>query len=263
LSLLAMLLTITTIVLFIKYGLPAVARHVVYAVPASSEAKLGRESLVFLDKYLMQPSKLPEARRREVIALFNRMRNTLPEANGYILELRASEKIGANAFALPGGTIVVTDGMVELAKHDEELIGVLAHEAGHVHKRHALRHVLQSTGSGLLIAAVTGDITSITSLSATLPTALVNAGYSREFENEADDAAVANLVKAGIEPKTYADMLARLQAEHDKRAGEKGDSRHWSPAELFASHPETSERIRRVLANSEGGNPHDPRATVR
>lgn len=247
LALLAMVLTVATIVLFIKYGLPAVARHVAYAVPASSEANLGRESLAFLDKYLMQPSKLPEARRREVMALFKRMRDNLPEAGGYRLEFRASDQIGANAFALPGGTIVVTDGMVGLAKRDDDLTGVLAHEAGHVRNRHALRHVLQSTGSGLLIAAVTGDITSITSLSATLPTALVNAGYSREFENEADDAAVAYLVKAGIEPKVYADMLARLQGEHDKRAGKKGDTRRWSPADLFASHPETSERIRRVL----------------
>ena len=247
LALMAMVLTVAAIVLFIKYGMPAVARHVAYAVPAASEANLGRESLAFLDKYMMQPSKLPDARRREVMALFKRMRNNLPEATGYRLEFRASDQIGANAFALPGGTIVVTDGIVELAKSDEELAGVLAHEAAHVRNRHALRHVLQSTGSGLLIAAVTGDITSITSLSATLPTALVNAGYSREFENEADDAAVAYLVKAGMAPKSYADMLARLQGEHDKRAGDKGEARRWSPTDLFASHPETSERIRRVM----------------
>ena len=114
--------------------------------------------------------------------------------------------------------------MVELAGSDEALAGVLAHESGHIRARHALRHVLQSTGSGLLIAAVTGDITSITSLSATLPTALIDAGYSRDFENEADDAAVAYLFKTGIEPKVYAQTLAKLQAEQYKTKKEQKKS---------------------------------------
>ncbi len=248
LTLLALLLTVVVIMGFIRYAAPAIARHVAYTVPPASEVALGKESLAILDRYMMKPSKLPEARRSSLTALFGRMKESLPAAKEYHIEFRDSEQTGANAFALPGGTIIVTDAMVEFVKNDEELAGVLAHEAGHVRSRHALRHVLQSTGTGLLIAAVTGDITSITSLSATIPTALINAGYSREFENEADGAAVDYLVKAGIQPRVYADTLARLQAEHDKKAGEKGDSSSWSPMDLLSTHPVTSERIKRVLA---------------
>jgi predicted Zn-dependent protease len=248
LVLLALLLTIVVIAGFIRYGSPEIARQVAYAVPPASEATLGRESLAFLDKSLMKPSKLPESRRQEVTALFGRMKESLPGAKEYRIEFRDSEQIGANAFALPGGTIIVTDAMIALVRSDEELAGILAHESGHVHSRHVLRQVLQSTGIGLLIAAVTGDITSITSLSATIPTALINAGYSRDFENEADDAAVTYLTKADIQPKIYADTLARLQAEHDKKTGKKSDSHPWSPMDLLSTHPVTSERIRRVLA---------------
>ncbi len=248
LTLLALLLTLVVIMGFIRYAVPAIARYVAYAVPSASEVSLGKESLAILDRYVMKPSKLPEARRRSLTVLFVRMKESLPDSKGYQIEFRNSEQAGANAFALPGGTIILTDAMVELVKSDEELTGVIAHEAGHVHSRHALRHVLQSTGTGLLIAAVTGDITSITSLSATIPTALINAGYSREFENEADDAAVAYLLKAGIQPRVYADTLARLQAEHDKKSGEKGASHSWSPMDLLSTHPVTSERIKRVLA---------------
>ncbi|WP_243370298.1 M48 family metallopeptidase [Geotalea sp. SG265] len=242
----ALVLTIAAIAGFIKYGVPLLTKQVVQAIPQASEVQLGKESLEFLDKHLMEPSRLPSDRRQRIASLFSEMKKKLPRAQHYHLEFRASKAIGANAFALPGGIIVVTDGMVELARNDEELEGVLAHEAGHQHARHALRHVLQSTGSGLLIAAVTGDITSITTLSATLPTTLVNAGYSREFENEADDAAVAYLTAQGIHPRVYAGMLARLQADHDKKAGGTGN-RVWTPADLFATHPSTSERMRRVL----------------
>ncbi|WP_237754331.1 M48 family metallopeptidase [Geobacter sp. OR-1] len=234
---------------FIKFAVPAIARHVALAVPEASDAALGKESLTFLDKYLMKPTKLPEAKQREAKAVFSELQQKSPDARRYRIELRDAPGVGANAFALPGGTIVVTDQMVELASGENELLGVMAHEAAHERSRHALRQVLQSTGTGLLIAALTGDITSITSLSATIPTALIDAGYSREFENEADDAAVAFLRKAGIKPKVYADTLARLQAEHDKHSGEKGTGggHRWSLLELFSTHPETPARIRRVL----------------
>jgi len=249
LALLALVITLAVIGFFIRYAVPAIASHVAFALPHATEVSLGSESLSFLDKYIMKPSALPEKKQREVRDLFNLMKVNLPDARKYRIELRSAGKIGANAFALPGGTIVVTDAMVELANGKNELAGVLAHEAAHERSRHALRQVLQSTGSGLLIAALTGDITSITSLSATLPAALIDAGYSRDFEYEADDAAVNYLKKSGVDPRVYADVLARLQAEHEKASGEKGDPIRWSPMELFSSHPETSERIKRVIGN--------------
>jgi Zn-dependent protease with chaperone function len=247
LATLALVLTLAVVVCFIRFAVPAIAKHAALAIPAASEAALGKDSLAFLDKYLMKPSTLPEERQRQAKAVFRDLQAKLPEAKQYRVELRSAPSVGANAFALPGGTIVVTDAMVELAVGKDQLIGVLAHEAAHERSRHALRQVLQSTGTGLLIAALTGDITSITSLAATLPTALIDAGYSREFENEADDAAVSFLKKAGISPKIYADTLASLQAEHDKKTEEKGSRRRWSLLELFSTHPQTPDRIKRIL----------------
>jgi Zn-dependent protease with chaperone function len=245
LVLLALLLTVAVVAGFIRYGVPAIARHVAFAVDPAGEEKLGRESLAFFDKYYLKPSTLPQARQKELAALLARVRATFNDGRGYRLEVRSGEAVGANAFALPGGTIVITDALVALAKSDDELAAVLAHEAGHVRNRHALRHILQNTGSGLIIAAVTGDITSITSLSATLPTALINAGYSREFENEADDAAVAYLRRAGVSPRIYADILGRLEAEHGKKSGDKDTGT--ASVDPFASHPATAERIKRML----------------
>jgi predicted Zn-dependent protease len=142
---------------------------------------------------------------------------------------------------------VVTDRLVEIAKSDNELVGVMAHEIGHLTRRHALRHLLQNSATALLVAGLTGDLTSVTALSATLPAALINAKYSRDFEIEADDAAVAELKASGIPAQVYADILTRLQRDH-----QQGNSRQSSVGEYLQDHPLMEERVRRVLARPHG-----------
>ena len=243
----ALALTVLVVVIFMRFGVPALARHVAFALPPEVEASLGKESLATLDRLVFTPSRLPPQRRAGLSALFRRITGSLPGTKGCRLEFRASELLGANALALPAGIVVVTDGLVELARNDDELSGVLAHELGHVQGRHALRQVLQNSAAGLVMAALTGDILSVTSLSATLPTALVDASFSRAFERESDSAAIAYLRGAGIPRHTYAEVLARLQAQLDTRRGtafaEKSKVRNY-----LSTHPDTGERIRRIMA---------------
>lgn len=246
LALVALVMTVAVVWGVVAYGIPAMAERVARAVPPATEVSLGRESLAMLDKLVFTASRLPDSRRRELKTHFSRMTRDLPFAAGYRLEFRRSDALGANALALPSGIIVVTDRLVEMANNDHELIGVLAHEMGHVRQRHALRHVLQNSATGLVVAAITGDITSITSLAATLPTALIDASYSRRFEMEADDAAVAYLKRRGIPLTSYTGMLGRLEAEHRKKSGETGTDKKKSLGDYFSTHPVTEERIRRI-----------------
>jgi len=247
LALAALVMTVAVVWSFVAYGIPAMAERVARAVPPATEVSLGRESLAMLDKLVFTPSRLSDSRRRTISVQFTRMTRDLPFTAGYRLEFRRSDQLGANALALPSGIIVVTDRLVEMARNDDELIGVLAHEMGHVRHRHALRHLLQNSATGLVVAAITGDITSITSLAATLPTALIDASYSRGFEIEADDAAVAYLKRRGIPLTGYTAMLRRLEAEHRKKSGETGPEKKQSLGDYFSTHPVTEERIRRVL----------------
>jgi predicted Zn-dependent protease len=94
------------------------------------------------------------------------------------------------------------------------------------------------------MATLTGDVLSATTFSATLPTALVDAKFSRDFEREADDAAVAWLRSQAIPLTRFADILGRLQREADKRHGEKGEG---PMAGYLSTHPVTSERIKRFM----------------
>ena len=246
-ALCALLLMLVTGFCFVRYAVPFLATKAAFALPAATEELLGRETLQILDRIVLEPTKLPEERRRELAALFATMTAGHPERRGWRLEFRSGEAVGANAFALPAGIVIVTDKLVALAKNNDQIAGVLAHEIGHVNRRHALRHLMQNSATALLVATVTGDITSVTSLSATLPTVLIDAKYSRDFEREADDAAVAYLKGKGIPVQTYADMLTRLGDEHRKDKKETD----FSFMEVFADHPLIQERVKRVLGGKE------------
>lgn len=246
LAMTALGITVALVALFMRFGMPALARHVAFALPRSVESSLGRESLATLDHLVFSPSKLTVKRRTELTALFRNMTAVLPATAGCRLEFRASESLGANALALPAGIVIITDGLVKLAANDDEIAGVLAHELGHVQGRHALRHVLQNSATGLIMATLTGDILSVTSLSATLPTALVDASFSRAFEREADGAAIAYMKRANIPLRHYADILARLQAQLDTRRGTNSSSNS-KVRNYLSTHPETGERIRRIM----------------
>jgi Zn-dependent protease with chaperone function len=238
----AVVVTALIVALFIRFGIPAMARHVAQAIPVATEKVIARDALAQLDRFVMRPSTLAAQRREELTALFRRVAGDQPAAAAYRLEFRSMPSEGANAFALPAGIVIITDDLVELARSDDEIAAVMAHELGHVRGRHVMRHLLQSSAAGLIVATLTGDLVSITSLAATLPTMLVHASFSRQFEREADDAAISWMKSAGVPARRYAEMLARLQAQL-----KAGPSDH--PARNYLStHPDTGERIRHILS---------------
>jgi Zn-dependent protease with chaperone function len=220
-------------------GIPLAAKFAAAFVPANVEAKLGEQTLSALDKPLCGPSKLDSARQQALRDRFAVLTAGLDDGYAYRLELREC-RIGANAFALPGGTVLMTDALVKLATSDDQISAVLAHEIGHVRHRHGLRLGLQAVGVAALSAAVLGDAVSISSLAVTLPTALLQSGYSREFESEADDYAFERLRQVSIPPRAFAEMMALFEKEHGRAGSNSKD--------YFSTHPATAKRIERALA---------------
>jgi Zn-dependent protease with chaperone function len=218
----------------IQFGIPAVARHVAMALPASTDQALGRQSLELLDRTMFAPTELSPERQTAIRGRFAGITRDLQDGHDYRLEFRRGEGIGANAFALPSGIVVMTDELVALAQSDDELAAVLAHEVGHVVHRHSLRMLLQNSATSLLMLALVGDISSASVLVASVPTVLVQARHSRQFEAEADDYAYAWLDRAGISRRTFGAILARLE---EKYGGQNIPS--W-----ISSHPPTAQRVR-------------------
>lgn len=248
----ALAATVLLVLVAYQWGLPALSRGLAAAAPAALSEHLAQQTLAFLDRGLTRPSRLPEARQA---ALRAKAQQWFPPAAGgpaWRLQFRASA-LGPNALALPNGEIVLFDALVELAEGDEQVLAVVAHELGHVAARHGLRQLIQSSLVGFIAGAYLGDVSVLVS---GLAAALLEAGYSRDFEREADAYAVARLRALGQPPQLLATMLQRLETAHAAAAGEVAEEAAGDTASDrqtgwggLASHPETAERIARILAD--------------
>lgn len=227
----ALLLCVCLIGGGVWWGIPWSAKRIALALPPEVNAVIAQGTLEVLDRTFFDVSELPEPRREALRERFAPLAADHPELN-LTLNFRGDGRVGPNAFALPDGQIVVTDALVELAEVDEEILAVLAHEIGHVKQRHGLRMVLQSSGVAALVAGLLGDLGSITAVASGLPTALVHASYSRDFEREADAFAVQMMRRHDLTLAHMASILRKL--------GEVAGEDH----SFFASHPHTSERIK-------------------
>ncbi|PHQ70871.1 MAG: peptidase M48, partial [Sneathiella sp.] len=143
-----------------------------------------------------------------------------------------------NAFALPGGYVYITRGLLALANNEAEVAGVLAHEIGHVTARHGAERQSRATGIGL-IGALAGILTgsgAVQQLGQQLG-GLYVAGYSRDQEHEADQLGVKYLGLAGYPREAMADFLKRMQAQTEYSKKLSGNEGKASQFDFFASHP--------------------------
>ena len=238
--LLAVGLTLFTTLATVEHGIPWLAQRAADALPQSVDRQLGQGTLDLMDRTLLSASELGETTRRRLGARFGEMTAALNKGDQYRLEFRHGGEIGANAFALPSGIVVMTDELVALSENDDELVAILAHEIGHLEHRHSIRMAMQSSAVALIIATITGDAVSASTLVVALPTVLIHSSYSQEFEHEADDYAYRYLLDNGIDTAHFARILARIT----------GDDADTVVDRYLSSHPGTRERTARFLQNN-------------
>jgi predicted Zn-dependent protease len=156
----------------------------------------------------------------------------LTQGSRYKYRWYVSDDKEVNAYALPGGIVVVNKGMIEAASSAEELAGVLAHEVQHVEQRHTLQQLIHAAGWAAVLAVALGDVSAITAI---VLHQLGNLRNSRKLESQADTEGMKALARAGIPLEGMATLFRKLQKEQERRGGE-------GPA-LLSSHPATEERI--------------------
>lgn len=249
---------------FYAWGVPWAARAALPLIPQAADVAIGDQAMASLDEHLLKPSRLPVEQRQRLRAAIERALAAQPPGSvpAHRIEFRRSD-IGPNAFALPGGTIVVLDELVTMVGADEAVLtGVVAHEIGHVKHRHGMRMLVQASAIGILASAVVGDFSS---LLATVPVWLGQAAYSRDAEREADQACARILEQAGISPAVmvrFFEKVATWQpprpadaasgasaaSDADKREAPASDTPRRREASglgiAIASHPADAERIR-------------------
>ncbi|MCY0967414.1 M48 family metallopeptidase [Parathalassolituus penaei] len=200
-----------------------------------------------MDEIRLREQLMPQANvERWLTPVAQPLLDTLSQSP-YRFQLFIVNDPAINAFALPGGRIVVNSGLILAANNASELLGVLAHEASHVTEQHGTRNLISTAGTYMLLNLLVGDASGLAGLAVGAAPVLVNQSYSRDFEREADRLGFGLLLQADIDPHGLHDFFMRLQQEEQKRLQEFGDehTRELVTAtyQVLASHPATAERI--------------------
>lgn len=162
------------------------------------------------------------------------------EKQGTHVQFYFIKDAGINAFALPGGKVVIQTGLIDHAKSWEEVLGVVGHELAHVTRRHHLRGVINEMGLWVIVSAVVGDVNSLYGAIIGTGGDLASLSNSRDFETEADETGMDFLIQAHINPKGMISFFKTLQKESENKMDDY--------TSFMSTHPATSDRIKHLEA---------------
>ncbi len=226
-------------------GAPAFARWLAPRVPPDWEQELGRAVVANLVK--RRAMCTDSVTIGDVRSVVDRLLAAAPKS-AYAFTLHVSSDTVVNAFAAPGGVIVVNAGLLTMAGSPEELAAVLAHEVQHVLLQHSLQAAIREVPVRLALASITGNagVESAANVAGTLGALK----YRRDDEREADRQGLALLRAARIDPSGAASFMRRLE---DNRGDLPGF------ATYLSSHPLTAERVSALrVTSAEDGQPWTP-----
>ena len=218
-------------------SLSLMVRTLAAGVPMEWEDKFGREEI---DKMQKEGELLNDTNQiAQLRELAQPLIKALPE-NRRNLKFYIRDDEDPNAFALPGGYVVVHTGLLQMVDTPEQLLGVLAHEIAHETQRHVIRKKISAAGSLAVFGVFIRGRQASGSLLGMGSGLLVFQGFSQRYETEADEVGWKYLVAANINPQGMIELFKKLKAQEDAM----GFS-HLMP-ESLSSHPALSKRIARL-----------------
>jgi predicted Zn-dependent protease len=234
------------------YGVPLLASRIVPLIPPAWESRLGERVATQMETSLADQGGLVPCDADET-SLANRAIARFGAAaiagsgSPFDIDIHVVHNDIPNAFALPGGHVYYFSALLENTNSPDEFAGVLAHEIGHVVRRHAMQQLLATAGTGMLIGFILGDMTGI-SVAAGLGSALIDTRFSRAAETEADLYSSSVATRLAFDPAGLPDLLDRVAADDDFTAA----------LALLSTHPLTSERravLQRLAVDRSGLEP--------
>ncbi|MEM1378118.1 MAG: M48 family metallopeptidase, partial [Pseudomonadota bacterium] len=190
--------------------LPGLAGTLATLIPADREAQMGRVVVAQMERLFARSDTASlRCQNSEGEAALAAMLDRLGAPQEPPITLSVFDHEMVNAFAAPGGQVVLLRGLIEEAESPDEVAAVLAHEVAHVIARDPTRAMLRAAGSAGLLSLVFSDFAGGTA-AVVLSEALLDASYSRGAEEAADEMAVSLLQKAEINTKGMADFFGRL-----------------------------------------------------
>lgn len=221
-------------------------------VPPEWEQKLGRSAFA---QYRLQKELIDDAKTRQALAALTQpltaaLDTAERDSATPQFEFHIVRDADLNAFALPGGVVVINSGLIERADSANELLGVIAHEISHVTERHGVRNIISSAGLVLTVQMLIGDAGGVFGTIAGAAPLLLTQSYSRDFERDADQRGVALLEAAAVDPRgmeTFFRKIVEREKKLEQQIGDENAAAALKALSRFVStHPATEERIERI-----------------
>jgi predicted Zn-dependent protease len=220
---LVVLLPVLLIAVFV-WQADHIAGAVAKRVPIEQEVKLGEQAFAGMRGSLQIEEDGPAYDAVQVLG------QRLTQGSKYRYQFHVVKDPAINAFAMPGGIVVVNTGLIEATRRPEQLAGVLAHEVEHVEQRHSLQAVVKDLGLRGLWVLVTGDLGS--GLAGRTVLELQKLSFSRDAELQADAAGFDKLIAVGIDPSGMSEFFTVMVKEEAGKA----------PPPFLSTHPASSAR---------------------
>jgi Zn-dependent protease with chaperone function len=232
------------LLLFYFFGIPTVAESIATKFPIQYEEQLGEQMFEALIKnYEVDSAKS---------TLVNDFYKKLNYPSNYNIKITVVQENMVNAFAVPGGNIVVFDGILEKMRSSEQLAALLAHEASHIELKHSTKSIFRSLGNYLFISLIFYDINAIASILIDNANMLNNLSYSRSLEEEADQNGLRLMMGQKIDPQGMIGLFELLkdvqdtEATDEKKQAKKDLEEEEEPNEFMSTHPLINNRIKYI-----------------
>ena len=236
------------------FALPYLTGPVAMALPATWFEEIGRTSVEQIGWVLSDDDKVmceDDAASVALHSLVERLGASLDDPPAVMIHVVNGGMV--NAFAAPGGHIVILRGLIDFAEDPAELVGVVAHELAHAASRDAERGLVHQVGRDVLKRVLIGDASTVAEGLGVAAQFLLDLSHSREVEAAADALAIEMLTAAGMRTDGLASFFERLEprADNDEDEGEAA-SESFLP-DILSTHPPSAERAIKAAQAGAGG----------
>lgn len=212
------------------YGVPFFSHRFVEVLPTSYDAEWGNQ----IYEYMVDDLKIDTVATETV----QEMWRTMDYSSEYPVKITVVKNGMVNAFALPGGNIVIFTGLLNKMDTKEELFALIGHELGHVELRHSTKSLVESIAGYAVISVFLNDINGVTAVITENLHQFHQLAYSRDMERDADKFGLDFLEKQHMDAQGMITLFEKLESSHDEV------DEYTESLSLLMTHPATSERIK-------------------
>jgi len=223
-----------------QFVLPAIGERIAASVPVELEERFGR---AVADRFAPPDSRIEDPRAQEAVEEIGRLLRAELGRTRYQFRFYIADDPMVNAFAAPGGHVVIFRGLIKMTRSPHELAAVMAHEMQHVRMRHVTRALLRTLGIRALMSFIAGDTSGLVFDVAALAGDM---HFRRNDEEHADREAMRLIQRAGFDDRAMVKIYRRMARETADAPG---------PLQYLSTHPEMESRVETIEKMARGGAP--------